>query len=455
MTAIAIDLPRVRSHRLTAVDLLFLTTVATVTFAKLQWEVAGTLSLSDVITAVFLVVFLVDRVERRDAKLPKVAVVALGFFFAFLVVYLAGFFNLDTGQALAQWTKGMVKFLLHFLFLVAGAALIVRRGERYYWTTLAAFCGGVVVNALYAILQLSFAVTTGGNLDAAWLQPLTGGASQINVYGAIEGTKVFRPNALTGDPNHLGIELIVPILVLLPLYLRMEKGHWLRRPIVFTIGFLFVMQLATLSRSGLLGLGCGFLVLLVPYRHLLISRRFLVPFLVVALGIFGLLARRADFFEQVIRSRLSTEGGGSSTHFVVYGFIPDILAVHPLFGLGLNNFSVYYEFVTGRTNFGPHSFYVALFVETGIVGALVLALFLVWLFRSLGAARRVGRALAAAGDPLAARVRPLAWGLTAALVGTLAANTFYLTMTFYYLFVLALLAVTPAVVFGARLRRGA
>jgi O-antigen ligase len=349
----------------------------------------------------------------------------------------------------------MVKFLLHFLFLVAGAALIVRRGERYYWMTLAAFCGGVVLNALYAILQLSFAVTTGGNLDAAWLQPLTGGASQINVYGAIEGTKVFRPNALTGDPNHLGIELIVPILVLLPLYLRMEKGHRLRRPIVVTIGFLFVMQLATLSRSGLLGLGCGFLVLLVPYRHLLISRRFLLPFLVVALGIFGLLARRADFFEQVIRSRLSTEGGGSSTHFVVYSFIPDILSVHPFFGLGLNNFSVYYEFVTGRTNFGPHSFYVALFVETGIVGAIVLAAFLVWLFRSLGAARRVGRALAAAGDPLAARVRPLAWGLTAALVGTLAANTFYLTMTFYYLFVLALLAVTPAVVFGARLRRDA
>ena len=42
------------------------------------------------------------------------------FFVAFLLVYLAGFFNLETAQALAQWAKGMVKFLLHFLFLVAG-----------------------------------------------------------------------------------------------------------------------------------------------------------------------------------------------------------------------------------------------------------------------------------------------------------------------------------------------
>ncbi len=453
MTAIALDRPRARTRRVPVVDTLFFVTVATVTFAKLQWEVAGTLSLSDVVTAVFLAAFAFDRLERQDGRVPRVAAVAFWFFLAFLVVYLVGYFNLDTSQALAQWTKGMVKFLLHFLFLVAGAALIVRRGERFYWLTLAAFCGGVTANALYAVLQLSFAELTGGNLDASWLQPLTGGASQINVYGAIEGAKVFRPNALTGDPNHLGIELLVPILVLLPIYLRMAKGQRYRRLILVTLSFLFVMQLATLSRSGLLGLAAGFLVLLVPYRRLFLSRRFLIPFSILAVLLLAFLSRRADFFEQVLRSRLSTEGGGSSTHFIVYSFIPDILEVHPLFGLGLNNFSVYYEFVTGRTNFGPHSFYVALFVETGIVGAIVFAVFLVWLFRRLGAARRVGRALAAAGESVAAQVRPLAWGLTAALVGTLVANVFYLTMTFYYFFVVALLAVTPATVFGARLAR--
>ncbi|MEX2613182.1 MAG: hypothetical protein WD380_06370, partial [Gaiellaceae bacterium] len=107
---------------------------------------------------------------------------------------------------------------------------------------------------------------------------------------------------------------------------------------------------------------------------------------------------------------------------------------------------------TGRPEFGPHSFYVATLVETGIVGAALFAIFVVWIFRRLRAARRIGRALAAARDPLAARVRPLAWGMTAALVATLVANVFYLTMTFYYFYVFAALAVALPVVFGRAAR---
>ena len=242
----------------------------------------------------------------------------------------------------------------------------------------------------------------------------------------------------------------MPLLVLLPIYLRLERGHRLRWPLAALLGFLLLVELATLSRSGLLGLACGMLVLAVPYRRRLLSARFLVPLGAVALLVLAFVAQRADFFETVLRSRVDTGGRGTSTHFVVYDFIPDVLSSNPLFGLGLNNFSVYYEFVTGRTNFGPHSFYVALLVETGLVGALVFAAFVVWIFRRLGLARRVGAALAAARDPVAARVRPLAWGLTAALVGTLAANAFYLTMSFYYFFVFALLAISPAAVFGRR-----
>ena len=434
------------------VETLFFATVVTVTFAKVQWEVAGTLSLSDVLTALFLVVFALGRLDRLDARLARCAAVMLVFFVAFALVYLLGFFNLETGQALAQWAKGMVKFVLHFLFLVAGAALVVRRGERFYWWTLAAFCGGIALNAAYGVVQLAVAELTGGNLDAALLSPLTGGASQINVFGAVEGEDVYRPNALTGDPNHLGIELVIPLLVLLPLYLRLERGHRLRTPLMLLLAFLFVMELATLSRSGLLGLAVGLAVLAVPYRHLLLSARFLLP-LGAALGlVLAIVAQRADFFQTVLRARFDTSRSGASPHFTVYGFIPDVLAQNPLFGLGLNNFSVYYEFVTGRTNFGPHSFYVALLVETGLVGFLLFAVFVAYLFHRLATGRRLGRALAAAGDrAAAARVRPLAWGLTAALAGTLAANVFYLTMSFYYFFVFALLAIVPPAVFGSRL----
>lgn len=435
-------------------DALLFATVFTVTFEKIQWEVAGTLSLSDVLTALFLVAFAGSRLARRDGRLARSALVALGFFCLFLLVYLSGFFALDTGESLAQWAKGMVKFLLHFLFLVAAVATLARRSERFYWTSLGAFCGGLVFNALYGVAQLGLAETTGANLDQSVLSPLTGGASSINVYGAVEGESVYRPNALTGDPNHLGIELAIPLLVLTPIYLRLEKGHRLRLPLAAGLGFLLLVELATLSRSGLLGLGAGFLVLCVPYRRKLASRAFLAPLAGVAAVSGAVVLARLSFFERVLRSRVDTGANGTSTHFAVYDFIPQVLHSHPLLGLGLNNFSVYYEFITGRTNFGPHSFYVALVVETGLVGTALFAGFVWYLFRRLGAARRIGQALQAARDPVAARVRPLAWGMTAALVGTMAANVFYLTMQFYYFYVFATFALAAPIVFGRRLRAG-
>ncbi len=453
MATIALDRPRAVAERAPFVEGLFFATVFTVTYAKLQWEVAGTLSFSRRRHRALPV--RLRRLPRRSVPTRASsarALITLGFFVAFLLIYLIGWFNLETTQSLAQWAKGMVKFLLHFLFLVAGVSLMAR-GIRFYWLTLAAFVAGATANALYGVAQLVVAEGTGRNLDAGWLQPLTGGASKINIYGAIEGQNVFRINALTGDPNHLGIELAAVLVLLLPIYLRLERGHRFRTPLAVLLGFLFVVELATLSRSGMLGLGCGFLVLLIPYRRHFLTARFLVPLGLVMAGLFVVVARRAAFFEQVLTSRLSTEGRGSSTHFLVYDFIPDVLAQHPLFGLGLNTFSVYYEFQTGKTNFGPHSFYVASFVETGLVGTLVFAAFLVYLFRRSGATRHIGRALAAVGDPLAARVWPLGWGLTAALVATMASNVFYLTMSFYYFYVIALLAIAAPAVFARRLER--
>ncbi len=434
-----------RSRPGPVVDLLFLATVFTVSFAKLQWEVAGTLSLSDVLTGVFLLAWVGARYGTGDRRIAWGAAVAGLFFLAFLLVYLIGFFNLDTEQALAQWAKGMVKFLLHFLFLVAGIAYLARRSERFFWTALGVFVAGFVANAAYGIVQLAAAEVLGVNLDQSVLSPLTGGASQINIYGAIGGASVFRPNALTGDPNHLGIELVVPLLVLTPLYLRLERGHRLKLPLAAVLAFLLLVELATLSRSGLLGLGAGVLVLALPYRHRLLSRELLLPLGAVAGVLAVVLAARWDFFLQVLRSRVDTSANGTSTHFAVYGFIPDVLTAHPLFGLGLNNFSVYYEFVTGRTNFGPHSFYVATLVETGLVGTLLFAAFLWYVFRRLGRLRELGRTLASR------RIRPLAWGLTAALVGTIASNAFYLTMSFYYFFAFAMLALAAPIVFARRL----
>ena len=428
---------------------LFLATLFCATWEKVHWNVAGAVGIADVLTILFLVAFALDWAARGERRFPRTTVVVLAVFAALLVVYLVGFFNIQEKDSLDQWGKGMVKFVLHFLFLAAGVAYLARRSRRFYWSAVGVFAGGLAANAAYGVLQL-LAARAGTNLDQLVLAPLTGGASSINVYGAIGGTTVYRPNALTGDPNHLAVMLCIPLLMLLPLYLRLERGHRLRVPLAVVLGFLFLVQLSTLSRSGLLGILVGLLVLALPYRSYVTSRVLLVPLAVLAVLLFAVVWERRHYFEVLVRSRLQTGGRSESAHFQVYDFVPQIMHSHPLFGLGLNTFSVYYEFVTGKSNWGPHSFYVALIVETGLVGAVAFFVFLRYLFARLRAARALGRRLAAEGAAAAARLRPLAWGMTAALAGTMAANLFYLTMQFYYFYAFAVLVLALPLAFARR-----
>jgi hypothetical protein len=428
----------------------FLATIFSVSFQNVYWNVAGRVNLADVLAVLFLVAFAAGRFSRRDGAVPAPTVAVLGFAAALLLVYLAGFFNVETKQALSLYGKGMTKFAIHFAFLAAGIAYLARRSERFYWRTLGWFVAGFVANAAYGLLQL-VAKLGGRNIDAIVLNPITGGASSINIWGAVGQSSVYRVNALTGDANHLGVMLVVPLLLVTPIYLRLERGNRLRVPLAIVLGFLLLVELATLSRSGLLGLVAGGAVLAVVYQRLLLTRAFLVPLGAVAAVLAVIVARRGSYFSNILHARLQTSDSSSKLHLQVYDFIPQTIHAHPLFGFGLNTFSVYFEFVTGRTQWGAHSYYVATVVETGLVGTILFALFLVYVFRQLGVARRIGRALAAAGDPIAARVRPAAWGLTAALVGTIAANAFYLTMQFYYFYALALLALATPVVFSRRL----
>ena len=79
------------------------------------------------------------------------------------------------------------------------------------------------------------------------------------------GINIYRTTGLTLDPNHLGIMLVVPLLVLLPVYFRLPRGSSLRVPLAALLGALFLVELATISRSALLGLGVGLIVLAIPY----------------------------------------------------------------------------------------------------------------------------------------------------------------------------------------------
>ncbi len=214
---------------------------------------------------------------------------------------------------------------------------------------------------------------------------------------------------------------------------------------------MLVVEIATLSRSGLLGLGVGALVLRAALPRLpAVARADRAGRWARSRCSRSWSSTRLHFFLVVIRSRIQTGRASQSAHFQVYSFIPQILHSHPLLGLGLNNFSIYYQAVTGKTNWGPHSFYVSLIVETGIVGTVLFALLPVLGVR---AARRRARtsatALARAGDPLAARVRAARLGLDGGARRDAGRERLLPDDAFYYFFVFLALALAVPLVFGA------
>lgn len=435
-------------------DILLLLGLFVMTFNKLRWPVGPVdVRLTELVAVLFVVAFVVLRVKDGDWLFPRTVQVLGLFFILFAVVYFVGYFNLSTTASRNLWVKGMIGFAVHFAFLMTAVAYLARRGEPFLWRAVRWFSAGLVVNALYGLLALAYAeARNGADLDAVVLEPITGEAPGLQLFGVAGGFAIYRTNGLTLDSNHLAIMLLVPLLALLPVYLRLPKGSRARVPLAVALAGFFVVLLATLSRSALLGLAVGLLVLAVPYRRAFLSARFLLPLAGLA-GFFAfIVAQRTGFFETILRVRTDTSSAQAQTHFGFYDLIGPVLDESPLFGLGRNTFSAYYEFLTGKSNWGPHSYYVSVITESGLVGALLLAVFLVYVFKRLAAARRMGRDLAVAGDSGAVPLRALAWGFTAALVATMVANLFYLTMQMNYFTGVIALALAVPLLLARRVR---
>lgn len=421
-------------------DTLLLATLSVLTFEKIRWETpAATVTLTNLLASAFVIMFVIDRARRRDYAVPAAAAGLLGFMGVFLAVYLCGYFDLQNHEALTLWLKGISSWSAHFSFLVCGVAHMARRGRTLYVRAVRWFTAGLAANCIYGILQIVAQVGANVNLDKVVVGRLTqgqGGVGGLNVFGKVGGTQtVYRVNALTGDPNHLGVMLCIPLLVLTPYYLRDRRE---RRRVGLLCLFMLAVQALTLSRSAALGDLVGLVVLAPVLRSLLPSLRTLARVFGGVAVVFAVAFEGSKFIRTVIEARLSVSGSGTATHIQFYQLVPPALNPHPLFGMGFNTFSVYYQFLTGRTDFGAHSVWVETLVETGVLGLIVYVTYFLYLIANAARIRL-------AADPDTSR---LGYGLTAAIIGTGAANFFYLTMTFDYFFALALLAVTGVVLFA-------
>ena len=273
-----------------------------------------------------------------------------------------------------------------------------------------------------------------------------GVVSTYDQYGVTSQDNVYRLTGISEDPNHLGVMAAVPLLLLTALIVGARGGFPARHRSLLAClaGILLLATLLTQSRSGLLGIGVGVVMLVCWYRKRFFNRQVLVALAILAAAGLFVASTKTAQLEQVIASRISTGDRSSQAHVEFYSLVMPVLESAPLFGIGINNFAVYYEFQTGRADFGPHSFYVATLTELGIVGALVWLVFLLWVGSRLRVLLRTGRARSSLGTDDGV-LRAVACGLAAGFVATLVSNTFYLTMIFsaYYV-VLVLILAAPA-----------
>ena len=444
---------------LTLLDGVLLLAALTATWQKMSWNAAGRVTLVDLLEILFVGLFVLDRLIRRDGRLATASSVVLGFVLLLLGVHLCGFLGLDTAQAVDQWTKGIIKWLIFATFLICAITHVARRGERIWWLLASAFTVGVTASAAYGLLQTAVRSTTGIELDALFLKPIFPGARALgaNLYGVVSTydqygvtgqSSVYRLTGFSEDPNHLGLMTALPLLFLTALIVGARDGFVARHRWLLSglAGILLVALLLTQSRSALLGIGIGVLMLLGWYRKRFFNRQVVTA--LVVLGAVGLVAGsvKTTQLKQIVESRIQTGDRSSQAHVEFYGLILPVLEESPLFGIGVNNFAVYYQFQTGRADFGPHSFYVATLTELGIVGAIVWALFLLWVGSRLRVLLRAGRARSHLdSDPMLSAV---ARGLSAGFVATLVGNIFYLTMIFSAFYVILLLILAAPAAFG-------
>jgi O-antigen ligase len=416
-----------------AADVLFAGTLFVVPFTKLKWESAGGLVLADVFSAALVAALALERLRRRELRLPRTALTLLAIGAGLIAVYSTGLLAASQvdGGAL-QVVKGLSRAGLHFALLAAAVTYLSWRPVAHRWRAVAWLCAGVAASALYGALQLAFE-QAGSNLDAHVITPLTGAPARSLIYGLNLSPDVPRLTGLTSDPDHLGIMLIVPILLVLPLYLVLERGDRRRLPLALLLGMLVLVLAGTFSRSAILGLAAGAAVVAFQYRRRLLTPHMLVPAAAVAIVLLAIAARDLRASEEVVKARVRVDRT-AMTHLHQYDFVPRAFRTNAAFGIGLENFGRRYASITGKKDFGPHSFYVESLTETGLAGTAAFALFLAYVVRRLRAARR-----SASGHLDGA----LVVGLIAVLVGTMVANVFYLTMTFYYFYAFLVLVVAP------------
>ena len=182
----------------------------------------------------------------------------------------------------------------------------------------------------------------------------------------------YRPGWVAGDPNMFSASA----LVVLPLMLHpevMARRAWQRIAILGCLAVTLISFLLAASRGGFLGLFCMFLVQCRRWSH-----RFIAIAVCVVIIVCCLLAPSSPLDRLLKPSASDIES--SNIRLQLWSVSGKIFKDHPVFGIGLFNFSKYmHRYLPPNVELDfvvPHNTFMEAAVELGIVGlAVFLALF--------------------------------------------------------------------------------
>jgi O-antigen ligase len=216
--------------------------------------------------------------------------------------------------------------------------------------------------------------------NASNLQLVAGGETATN-----------RATASFSHPNILAFFLVLALAPTLALALR-TRGR--ERPVMFLCAALIVGGLmVTLSRGAIIGAAASLAIMLALPAFRKVAAGVLVVLVVAVLAGSGSLAHNRDV--SIVRTRLGSIGAETQTNprLRIYRAAPELIAAHPILGVGEANFSFESERfglrdLDGSTFEHAHDVLLTVAAETGLVGLAAFVAFLWSMVRTILAALR-------------------------------------------------------------------
>ncbi len=279
------------------------------------------------------------------------------------------------------WQEPITRwFVFFFGALVASVPLSVWTGASVSFLT------DFVWTFVYFVLMINLLNTEMRLKGFVWMFLVAGGYNAISSSLAyFSGTLIVaqgieRAEGLAGtDPNSLATTLMLGIPFML-FAVNWIKHYWLKLIPIFFAAMSILTIAITGSRAGVIGLvATGFMLWLVTKKKIAFA---VGAVLLLVAGWFALPAQYQERYASIFADKIdaSSEGRIHAWEAGVGMFVSN-----PFTGIGVHVFPVAYasgKYSSHRSWLRPHSMYVQIIAETGLVGLITFGGFIFTILRS-------------------------------------------------------------------------